>query len=474
MHELPEQEPNTPLDLLTEFESHLPSLSPSSSQSYRKAIGRLRSFLDARNATLTPSSLPLLADWLVDLSRAGLTFKTASLYLDAISSIYKKVVKEGRATPSPIPGDLRHRLRELGEKRWEESVNRERFDRLQALTRAAVGSKYADTALAADLLLTALIRAVSLPATAMLRTAELDPDDPEIAAIAERQSSSKRKFLFGLGQSKLTPRQLERHTDRLVGELLRSRGIAAWVNSDATLRSYWAFGALQSGIPAGRVRATIGGVPPGLPALAMTPPTEACTADEIRSVATTFLVNPLRWYAMRLRPRVKYDQLTQRLKSLEGVTLPELFYPCEEIAKRTGKTMTFQSRPVIPDVVFFRSRVTDILPLFGKIGDLAWCYTTGGRGSGRYAAIPADSFERFQRTIGQFTDGHEVAGIGELPLRENDRVVVVGGLFQGQEARITKVDGAPEDPNAVYRISFFGDNGIEWRVALDPRIVKKN
>lgn len=192
--------------------------------------------------------------------------------------------------------------------------------------------------------------------------------------------------------------------------------------------------------------------------------------SEYQDVSALFIDDPLRWYAMRLRPKVRFDDVKSRIDHIEGLsTKPLLFYPLNEIAKKTGKKIIIENKPVINDVVFFRSKVTDILPMFSKIGDLAWCYTTSGRPGSPYAAIPQRNFEKFQEAIGHFTPEYEVAPMGTMIPQAGEKVIFLGGLFSGQEIDISKVE--ENDSSNIYRLCFDTKNGIDWKIGVDKRLV---
>lgn len=164
---------------------------------------------------------------------------------------------------------------------------------------------------------------------------------------------------------------------------------------------------------------------------------------------------------MKLRARVTYQEMQDHVRKYYDDKCPfEFFYPYDEIKKRIGKKLVTESVPVIKDIVFFRARVTDIFPLFCKIGDIAWCYTTTGKPGGDYAAIPRHQFERFQETIGQFTSDYEVAPIGGFEPEEGERVVVLSGLLADREFDISKIE---DGDNTVFQLRMIGDNGIQWR-----------
>ncbi|MDE6552220.1 MAG: hypothetical protein K2K98_04580 [Muribaculaceae bacterium] len=214
-----------------------------------------------------------------------------------------------------------------------------------------------------------------------------------------------------------------------------------------------------------------------------------------------FLDNPPCWYAMSLRPGVRFTQLSRRIALLSkpqtehrvhfdkdilrsrycaadtarsaDTTLSDiqLFYPCEEITRAIGKKIVVRQRPFIHSVVFFKAKLTDIGRLFARIGDLAWCYRQNSRPGAPYADISQRQFERFQQTISNFTPDYEVAPSGELELKKNDRVQIVGGLFTGHEATFDSVEKAEE--GVVYRLNIIGENGFEWRIAVDKRLTEQ-
>ena len=85
--------------------------------------------------------------------------------------------------------------------------------------------------------------------------------------------------------------------------------------------------------------------------------------------------------------------------------------------------------------------------------------------------IPEDNFRKFQETIGHFTSEYRVAPMGTMVPREGEKVVFLGGLFGGQEIDISKVEEAAGASN-IYRLSFDSQNGIDWKITVDKRLVK--
>ena len=451
-------------------------MSEGSVKVYQRALSSWLTFSRACNATPFPISEAGISNWISYMGFSGISAKTVTLYLNALSGMNAKATDAGITEHTGAFQSARKLWREMEETAWDNQITPEQFGRFALLAKKA-SSTDADSCTAFDLMLLSLIRGCTPVAeTATLKKSETAAMDAEEQAIANRNASTGRRYVFGLHQSELTANQLSRHIDSELREWLTSRNLPFFTSADLTVKSYWAYAAMKAGRTGSDVRAAAECVPPGVPALALCRPSENIDASEINAeVRRLLLVNPLKWYAMRLRPRVKFRQLSERFGKMETekAAVPEIFYPCDEIVRRTDGRLTAEDRPVISDIVFFRSRVTDIFPLFCEIGDLAWCYRTPGSINNQYAAIPDSAFRQFQRTIGHFTPDYEVAPIGKLAMGPDDRVVILGGAFEGMNADILSVIKGASEENIVFRLHFVGANGIDCRVKVDSRMVRK-
>lgn len=486
MSECPENKQVASDGLLEFFRSRTDGLKEGARRSYRNALASWTAFAADRDL-LAPDG-GMLADWLASLYMRGFSYKTALHYLNIISGLYTAASKEGLLHGDLPFKSLKEQVVSIGEVRWDGGVKAQNLEEILKLTKAAATLTGAD-AVAADILLLSLLNgAKPLREIITLRVEDTEDYVAESLDVVRRNAVPRRKYVFDLHQSDHTPKQLDRQVSERLLRLLRPSLPVSATTVDDLLAGYWAYAALRCGATPRETVAALGATPASMPVLELIGNIgeiggigvigEGAIGEERkgelrRSVARMVSVNPCGWFAMRLRPRVRFDEIRDRLDQLEKeVRKPELFYPCEEIAKRTGKKLVFRQRPVISDVVFFRSRVTDILPLFARIGDLAWCYTTNGRPGAPYAMIPQATFNRFQTAIGQFTPDYEVAPVGGLTPGEGDRVEVIGGLFNGQELDLKKVDSR-DAAHSIYRLHFDSANGIEWRVSLDNRQLRR-
>ena len=464
-----------------------------------------------------------LTDWLISQWMMRNPFSTASLYLDIISSLYGSAVKAGLLPPSKLFSQLKVSLKAIGPQGWKSGIDDEIFERALRLTKN-ISHLLADDATAAAMVVWSLTHSLQpLADVALLKREDLEsnanPQSENDESFAPLRATiisllcanTRRNYIFDLRQSQRTPKQLQAHISKIVNDLFRRARLPQATDPYQTVEALWAYAALRIGIPASTLISHLGHVPLGLPVLKLSvvrcplseqntaPPASilrAQRADTVKEyfsqVGKIFLDNPPQWYAMSLRPGVRFTQVCRRLELLgDRVPQPQLFYPCEEIARAIGKKIVTRQRPVIHSVVFFRAKLTDIGRLFARIGDLAWCYRQSARPGAPYAHISDAQFRLFQQTIAQFTPDYEVASAGELKLTEGDRIRILGGLFSGQEATIKELRVKSQEssntaanatdtarsantsapPSVVYRLNIIGDNGIEWRITADPRLL---
>lgn len=461
--------------------------------SYKKAITSFLTFVNARN--LSPLDEDVYAEWLINLLINDLSLKTAAHYLDIIAAVAAKAKDQGLLSDE-IPAKLRTLKSELktkGETLWKKPIDNDRLQTLLNLFKSA-NRQTGDMSVATDLLLLSLLLGGRNPFTIAktLTKDELTVLEEEktvgvrdlIGEIRRRHESPRRKYLFNFDQSRKTPRQVDIEVKRILSEFARSRNLPADTDLGRLPENLRILIALSaSNLSASSVVKALGRVPEDLSILSLLAPLpDTDIADLDTPVAETLLDNPRRWFAMRLRPHVTMKELESRLETIKTETpLPdELFYPHEEIAKKVGKKLIFKQKPFINEVVFFRNRRTDILPLFSRIGDLAWCYTVSGRPGSPYAAISTAEFTRFQTTIGHFTRDIEPLPLGTLTPLPGEPVILLSGPFAGRQATVESVTepkpntnpGPDRDPSPntiLYRLTITADNGIEWRITAPAR-----
>ena len=243
-----------------------------------------------------------------------------------------------------------------------------------------------------------------------------------------------------------------------------------------SIRFFWAIMALNAGINADDVKNIIKKVPPKLELIDLCEIKEL-NADERENIGIRVKQNiygdPPQWFAMRLRPKVKYDDILQRFSKLNNkIKVPEIFYPYEEIVKRVGHKVVWENKPIIRDVIFFKEQKNKIYSLFCHIFDLAWCYKTPGGAPGDYAAIPSKAMEEFKNSLGILNSDFELAPNGEMELKPGDKVIIVDSNYMKEHAKVIKKPTFDEDGNKIYRVTLLNGNG-HWDIGIDARLIKK-
>lgn len=451
----------------------------SSAGNYRKAWLSLSAFT-AENPTV--ETLPcerFLNSWIVFMYSRGLTLKTALHYFDIVAALYTAAVKDGKADPTTKFRDVKARIKSVEKQLWRRPIDDKTFNRFTSFTKSAF-KQGTESGMFTDILIFALLnRSMLLREILMMKRDAMDDLEGESLEIARRYAEPRRRYIFPLKQSQLTAAQLGNYVKTKFTTLFLKRNIIMTGSVDDTISSYWAYGALKSGLSPAMVTSFLRCSPPGLPALGLlesdspVPLTDQERKDIQNSVSGVFLSEPVSWYAMRLRPKVKFNELTTRLDAIKKrVDRPRLFYPIEEIARKVKKKVIYDKVPVLPGIVFFRSRLIDIQPLFAEIGDIAWCY----KSAGKYAFIPDIEMEKFRIAIGTVNDETEIVPAGTIRITKDDNIEIIGGILSGFCGTVKRLKArtAPDSSGrTIYRLLLPSDNGIEWEVKVDPRMIKK-
>ena len=495
-------------ELLRFFQSGLTGLSSESALKYRRTISELECFLTAHRLELADLDPVMTADWAAWLLRQGLSPATVARHLNILSALVTRATERDMLEPLDGPRELARRLSE--DKQPLPLLMREDvFDRCLTLLRESLRPGDGRR-VAADMLLCSLLRGAE-PFAALSRLTKGDAlqiaDEP-LRTVLDSNITPKRRFVFDLRQSYLTPAQIYKETAKSLTELFRPvTGLTA-VDPDTLSASLWAACAIRCGATASEALSLLGRPAPySLPsfikditaakeaaAKTAAPAVEAAEATPAaeplsetaeasseaasaasqpsaapwrRAVAALLAQGMPRWFAMHIRKGVDFDDLRRDIA--EAVhPVPELYYPCETIRRRLGKRTVVEDHPFIASTAFFRTRQELIMPMFHAIGDKAWCYRLSNSPGSPYAVIPQADMKRFQAAVGIFTPDIELHPIGELTPRPGEKVIIVSAGYSGREGEVEEVMDSGSG-SILYRVRLTTDQGYEWRVDLDPR-----
>ncbi len=364
------------------FSTYSSLLSPATASSYNKAI---RSFIAFAGNDLHESSNltdKLLGEWVIDMALSGLTPKTVSYYLDCMCSVYNAATEEGLAHPTSSFQTIKSRLKSLirtnkSDKSGPDLLPSFNFGALTSMIRTA-DRQTGELGLYTDIAVLSILNpTLTLDEITRLKKRDLDNLSPESKAIAERHIDSRRSYLFPLGQTEKTHKQIASRCNEKITALLKYRGLPVSTDAQDSLRSLWLQTALKAGIKASAALSVFEEAPAALPLLTIVEKTQASNEEReeiLNTVAKTLVENPRQWHIMRLRHGVKFESLKQRLEMLkDSVKASDTFYPIEEIARKVGRKVISKDKPLIPGIVFLRTRATDIGMIMRTAGDIAWC-----------------------------------------------------------------------------------------------------
>ena len=413
-------------------------------------------------------------NWVAYMWANGIKPSTSAHYLNILASLYSLAFREGLIDTKPAFSVIRKAIQSQVSAMPLPDIRSVSEKLHRFFHKKASGS--AETIMYEDILRILLIEPdMSLADVATLtRDTQLSYSNEIVTHYAE----NRRKYVFPLKQSTLTKLQLIRKVSSELRDIMASNGLNIRdgnVPVSEIIAALRFITALRCGARATDAMAATGCGIFRLPGVYVNAATDVTRRDATNRMIAEYLNdNHSRWYAMRMRHGIDYESITTRLEICrKEIPVPELFYPCQEIARRIGRRLVYREHPLISDVVFFRSRPSDITLLFSKIGDLAWCYSTRqSDGTFVYSAISKLEMESFQNTIGIFTPDVNIYPLGTLAPEEGEPVIVLGGPLVGRTGHFDSVVN-DKDGSVLYRLILPGNNGIEWRAAIRPKLVKQ-
>lgn len=450
--------------------------SPKTKENLQYAIDALSEFVGDSHIDYTIFTESMVGEWISRLLFQGYSPKTISNnILKRIATLYNKAAEEGLAQPTGVFKTAQDRLNSID--CTTDAADSDIFGKVQGLIRRDYSSDPI-LQLAKDILLFAIFNGgMSFKEIANYNKDEYKGDNKAILEIVNRYSKPKNKYLFPLNRTNATAKRLVRSIQKLLEIALKNHGLTfSSTPTDITFR-LWAYLAMNCGVSASDVSACIAPRNKNIPVTAFAVPSEL-TENQIieirKQVETTLNHNPLHWYAMHLRPRVKYKNLADRLAE-RNISLDDIYYPIEDIFRKVGKKKIFESQPVISWLVFFRTRSTVLNRLYKEIGDLAWGYRYLPDYKSPYAVIPDREIRYYQESIGNFVDAVNAHPDGQFRLTPGDKVEIIGGQFKGHFAIFEKEIHTHTRNNRhisqiTYRLRLAGIDNFTWTIHLDPRL----
>lgn len=442
-------------------------------KSQRQAVDLFGEFLGGSPLEFDGIDTDLLSEWVSWMFSTGYAYGSVMTYLGRLSALYGKAAKERIAPKSDCFSAVKEKLKNASKSSVEVNSIDDCWGKLRALVLTDC-SKNPRRQLGKDLVLFSLYNGgLSLDRLAKYKKNEYKGSDEAVQAIVSRNAKPKNKYLFPLHQSELTPKQLRLSISSLYSDALKSVGICLPECEPSTPSDLWAVAASRCGFSAADIAGCVGEASGINPLYSFTVKTELTfeRKTEIRSrVVAVLAKDPEDWYAMQFRPYVDYKKLQARLDAV-GITLSKTFYPMEEIVRRVGKKMKREQKPVVPGLLFFKSKAAALPGLFSLIGDLAWGYRYSRGPRSPYAVIPQAAIDQYESAIGKFADTIDAYPEGTLHFEPGDTIEITSGDFAGHVAIFEKElrETAGGATRVTHRLRLTGLTSCLWTVDLDPR-----
>lgn len=426
----------TPTSVSSRLQFTLDMPRAASSKSARhQAVNAFLGYCGDKLSTLENIDSRILTDWAIRMNADGYSISTIAYYIKVLSSAFTDA-----GAPSEVFTIVRKQVKEF------EFVNTTDFDALRRVI-FELSSNIETNSLSQDLLLTAVLAGgLSVDKLLSLQKDELPETIEALTLINNKYTRPRARKLFPLSSKREVALRIKSTINRY--------GLNSGVDG------LWAIAALKLGLEPKVVKVVIGHVPEDVPLLSLADDTEISETERLGAlefVADGLTDNPFRWFAMQLRQGEDYERVAQQ----SGLSPENIYYPSREIARRVGRKMVVTTKPFLPGIVFFRSRITDVAPIFHRIGSMAWVYRQTPSPLSPYAIITPHEMRAFQLAVGVLT------AESKLPteMRPGDTVEIIGGDFRGLTAQIQSVA-----PN-VYRLLLPALNGIPWQIDADPRLL---
>ena len=413
--------------------------------------------------------------WIANMIDCGFTVSSRRRYVEKLGSIYKEYLNGAINENDPFGKvkDLRNfEAQKSGKELRENSIKLARiFDSLM------IDAKNKPE-LAVFLYL--LFNGSSDLESAISLTAEnyvsVYPQLDEI--IKPEDFHHRRRYVFALNQSRKRMSQLKKEVTGLVDIYLSYRGIKFLDGfSNKTIVALWAERARRIGIKLSELKEVLSIIPAEYEYLRYISGTEL-SQDSInaiyRKVAESFSPSIRRWYAIRLRKGVDYDDFQKSIKKgfAENYDERTLFYPQSVVTKRVDKKIISETIPVIPDVVFINvlPRHVSKIDRLIKLENFGWIFRSSRKPDSEYSAIDSQSMFTFQRVVGSFTPDMKISLTKESPIGIGREVRITGGIMEGYTGQIYDIKDDSDVRQIFIRLS--PDYSIRAEIKIEEYFVE--
>lgn len=423
------------------------------------------SLLDsAERNSFSEISEETLAIWVVDMLLHGKSLSTSRRYLGTLHTLFKKWYAGNPEADAPFI-IIKERLASVSEPLI--SLPQENLKKLPRLLKR--NRDASDFVIVNAILYLFYNVSATIPEVVNLKFSESESDCQQIQDIIEESRiAPNSRYVFPLEQGKKRDARIAKDLISAIHSTLRLAGLEFNGEfSRESISEMWIAAALAAGISPLLIRSAFKKLPSSYSFLSILPEKSLGPGQltaMICRVADWFNAKTIRWFVMRLRPRVSPHDLREAVENRDPGRFSEIdwYYPTHTEVIKENRKLIKREVPYLPEILFFRLRSDHVANLMRLIGDLAWCYRVTNNPESPYSSISRREMAAFQRHIGALTPDIEMELVTTSPtLAIGDKVRVNGGgIFDGREGIIRKVRN--HDGTTTFTLSLSDTASIRW------------
>ena len=289
----------------------------------------------------------------------------------------------------------------------------------------------------------------------------------------------RRKYVFDLGQSRKRMPQMVKEVNRYLELYLSSRGLRFTSHyTPDKIVALWIAMAREAGLDLAEIKSAVDIVPEEYGYMSFLDDAGLSVGQKMalkRCVAEWCYPVKKRWYALKLRRSSSFEELQQIVGDAlaDSFVKIEYFYPTKEVAKRVGKKIVKETVPFIRDIVFLRTRNTDIVAIdkIVRTANVAWTYRRSGAQS-EYSIIEPSAMAMFQRAVGSFTSDMRIDVVKGAPVGIGRKVRITGGIMAGYTGIIYDIKPATGFPTRIIYVRLSEDYGIKFELQIEENLLE--
>ncbi len=415
--------------------------------------------------------------WITAMIDGGISIATRRRYVEKLGSIYKDFDRSVYAGENPF--EKVRELRDLEATSCSKDLHLQ-CSRLSGIFNEVLQDAKTRPEIAVFLYL--LFYASSdIEKAVLLRTEEYVPEFPQLDEIIDPSTfHHRRKYVFDLNQSRKRMPQLVREVVKAISEYLSNRGIR-FENffTPRTVVALWTVKARESDVTLPDLKSVLDIVPAEYEYLKYVRGSDLTDERKLyvkKGVAEAFSPTEERWYALKLRRDVSFDDV----KDLIHTELPDdfrkiiFFYPMKKTVKRVNKKMVTDMVPYIKDVVFLKTKQSHIAGIDRVVrnGCQGWMFRQTNSPDSDYSIIDRCAMRSFQRAVGEFTPDMKIELTQTRPIEIGRKVRIIGGVFAGYTGTIYNVGHTEEDTSRWIYIRLSEEYGINVELKIDDYLIE--